>query len=81
MIYFFLDFVNIFRQKIKKELIFIDRLFIADVTRELKVRKWTYKDLAKATGQKVSYINAFMCGLRYNESVKKSIAAALEIEI
>lgn len=57
-----------------------DSLFIAEVKRKMYLKDWTAKDLAEAIDCKVSYIYAFMSGLRYNENVKKSIAKVLDIE-
>ena len=59
----------------------MNRLFIAEVRRHLSLRKWKYKDLAKATGYKTSTISAFMTGLRDSDNVKKAIATALQIEV
>ena len=60
---------------------FINRLFVAEVKRQLALRKWTSKDLAKATGYKVSTIYACMSGRRDSGAVEKAIAAALNIEL
>ena len=62
-------------------MIFINRLFIAEVKRQMSLRKWTSKDLAKATGYEVSTIYAFMSGQRDSDNIKIAIASALEIEI
>ncbi len=70
-----------FRQKNKeKKVIFINRLFVAEVKRQLALRKWTSKDLAKATGYKVSTIYAYMSGQRDSDVVEKAIAVVLDIE-
>ncbi len=47
----------------------------------MSLRKWTSKDLAKATGYEVSTIYAFMSGQRDSDNIKIAIASALEIEI
>lgn len=57
-----------------------DSLFIAEVKRKMYLKGWKAKELAEATNCKISYIYAFMSGLRYNENVKKSIARVLDIE-
>ena len=69
------------KAKRKEAAIITDRIFIAEVAKELKLRKWTQKDLAEATGLKLSYIKAFMAQIRYSEKAKEAIAEALEIEI
>ncbi len=47
----------------------------------MSLRKWTSKDLAKATGYKVSTIYAYMSGRRDSIVVEKAIAVALGIEL
>lgn len=64
----------------QKKVVFINRLFVAEVKRQLALRKWTSKDSAKATGYKVSTIYARISGQRNSDDVEKAIAVALGIE-
>lgn len=42
-------------------------------------RRWTYKDLAKATGYRDNTIEQFMCGLKVTDNVALAMAKALDI--
>lgn len=53
--------------------------FRAEVKKELALREWKYKDLAKATGYSVNAIDTFMCGARCSETLRKKIAEVLNI--
>ena len=55
-------------------------LFIAEVKKQQSVRNLTYTDLARLTGFSKSTIDAFMCGVRNGDRVKKALAEALEIQ-
>lgn len=59
-------------------------IFIADCKREMRLRRMTNKDLAKATGYTTASINAFFSDIRArkkSENVAKAIAAALNLKI
>ncbi len=59
-------------------------IFIADCKREMRLRKMTNKDLAKATGYTKASINAFFADIKArkkSENVAKAIAAALRLKI
>lgn len=57
------------------------KLFIAEVKKQLSIKNWRYKDLAKATGFKEGTIKAFMCGDSESDNVAKCISKVLGIEI
>lgn len=61
-------------------MIIIYRLFKAEVKKQLFLKNWKYKELAKATGKKESTISAFMIGHRESENVANCIAKVLGIE-
>ena len=81
MILLFFGFVKIVLQIYYKGGNFINRIFIAEVKKQLSIRRWKYADLAKATGYTRTTIEAFMIGKRDSENMIKAIATALEIEI
>ena len=56
-------------------------LFIGEVKKQLAIRKWRYKDLAKASGVPLGTIYVFMSGARDGETTKKALAKALNIEL
>lgn len=59
-------------------------VFIADCKREMRLRRMTNGDLAKATGYTTSSINAFFSDLsarEKSENVAKAISAALGVDI
>ncbi len=59
-------------------------VFIADCKREMRLRKMTNKDLAKATGYTKASIDAFFSDIKArkkSESVGKAIAVALNLKI
>lgn len=62
-------------------LLIIYKLFIAEVKKQLSIKKWKYADLAKATGYKIGTIKAFMNGSRESDNVAQCIAKVLSIEI
>lgn len=55
-------------------------IFKAEVTKQCKLRKLKYRDLAKMTGIKRSTIAAFMCGARDSDLTKKALERALDIK-
>ena len=69
-----------FLRKTQEGVRIIYMLLIAEIKKQLYLKKLEYKDIAKMTGYKTSTISAFMCGARQNETVAKSIASALGIE-
>lgn len=54
-------------------------MFIAEVKKQLCIKNWRYKDLAKATGFKVGTIKSFMCGDCESDNVANCIAKVLDI--
>lgn len=59
-------------------------IFIADCKREMRLKRMTNGDLAKATGYKTSSIDAFFADLKSrekSENVAKAISAVLGIEV
>ena len=56
-------------------------LFIAEVKKQQSLRNLTYTDLARLTGFSKSTIDAFMCGVRSGDRIKKALAEALEIQM
>lgn len=55
--------------------------FRAEVRRQLTLRGWTYKDLAKWSGLSRAVVNRYMCGNYPNDLPKEPIAKALGIEV
>ena len=59
-------------------------VFIADCKREMRLRRMTNKDLAKATGYKTSTINSFFTDIPTrdkSESVAKAISTVLRVKL
>ena len=55
------------------------KLFRAEIRKQMDLRDWKYKDLAKASGYSVAAIEGFMGGYRVNDRVAGAIAKALDI--
>ena len=55
------------------------KLFRAEIRKQMDLRDWKYKDLAKASGYSVASIEGFMGGYRVNDRVAGAIAKALDI--
>lgn len=51
----------------------------AEIRKQLYLRSWKCKDLAKATGYTTGTIYAFMSGSRVNDKIAEAIAKALDI--
>ena len=51
----------------------------AEIRKQLYLRGWKCKDLAKATGYTTGTIYAFMGGRRVNDKIAETIAKALDI--
>lgn len=61
----------------------LDRVFIADCKREMSLRGWKNKDLAKATGYKTNTIDSFFSERKdreRSEDVGKAIGKVLGID-
>lgn len=57
------------------------RVFRAEVKKQLVLRGWRHKDLAKATGYSVNAIDTFMTGSRCSVRLENAIRAALDIKM
>ena len=55
------------------------RSFRAEIKKELVLRGWKHKDLAKATGYSVNAIDSLMCGARASDKLVAAVADALSI--
>ncbi len=55
------------------------KFFRAEVKKQLALREWKHKDLAKATGYSLNAIDSFMCGSRTSDRIIEAIAKALDI--
>ena len=55
------------------------KMFRAEIRKQMDLRDWKYKDLAKASGYSVAAIEGFMGGYRVNDRVAGAIAKALDI--
>lgn len=55
------------------------KMFRAEIRKQMDLREWKYKDLAKASGYSVAAIEGFMGGYRVNDRIAGAIAKALDI--
>lgn len=55
------------------------KMFRAEIRKQMDLRDWKYKDLAKASEYSVAYIEGFMGGYRVNDRLAEAIAKALDI--
>ncbi len=51
----------------------------AEVKKQLALREWKHKDLAKATGYSPKSIDSFMCGSRASKKLTEAVVKALDI--
>ncbi len=58
-----------------------NRLFIAEVKKQLAIRGWKYDRLAKEIGYPLGSLYGFMCNKRSSDRMKNAIASVLEISI
>lgn len=58
-----------------------DKLFRAEVKKQLFIKGWNYTDLANQIGCTRSYVAAFMKGQRNGSLIASKIAKALDIKI
>lgn len=77
----FVDLCQQFYLKRKRVNSIVYNLFIAEVKKQLSLKKWTYEDLAKKTGFKIGTIKAFMCGYRESDNVAQCISKVLDIDL
>ena len=62
-------------------MIIIYTIFKAEVKKQLAIKGWSYKELAKATGYKLSTIQGFMSKFdRGSDDMIKCIAKVLDID-
>lgn len=56
-----------------------NRLFIAEVKKQLAIRGWKYDRLAKETGYPLGSLYGFMSNKRSSDRMRNAIASVLEI--
>lgn len=54
-----------------------ERLFVAEMKKQLHIRGWTYSDLAKETGYSVISIKKLVSGERHSVALVNSVSRAL----
>lgn len=83
MILLFTSFVKFpYKKSLKRGVEMRDnRLFIAEVKKQLAIRGWKYDRLAKEIGYPLGSLYGFMCNKRSSDRMKNAIASVLEISI
>lgn len=76
IVHFFTTLSSPLDKNIKKAVIFLQNLLIAEIKKQMYVRGWKNADLAKATGYKKSTIDAYMTD-KSDRSKSKTVENAI----
>ena len=56
-----------------------ERLFAAEIKKQLHIKGWTYSDLAKETGYSLVSIKKLISGERHSAALVNSVTRALDM--